>query len=343
MKSELSVIEALEETIREEYSCSGVCLVTNGTHAIQVLLTALNLPRGSRVLVPNLTFIATASAVANCGLIPVYADVTNDYLGLSLGAVKNGLEKGVAAVIVVHMAGFVNRQMEEIEELCKQAGVTLLEDCAQAHRASLNSRRVGNFGKAATFSFQSSKFFNCGEGGAILSNDKGLVETCKAICNWGWPGPGYAANLNIPSSNYRMSYLQCERLLSEFASVERKVSHLECMYNCLAEIATKVDKRFVPASFLEPVVDSPFFFVVEKRANREQHRLEPFSQYPISKSSMIEAILQRWFPDLVAEYRDINSDDEIAKNSKEILDSYAFLRISQFQTGDPLVKEIEGI
>jgi len=109
MRSEKEVKANLERAMKNEFACSDVCFVSNGTHAIEVLLTAMDLPRGAKVLVPELSFMATATAVARCGLIPVFADVSRDYLGLTLESVKAKANENLAAVIVVHLAGFVNR------------------------------------------------------------------------------------------------------------------------------------------------------------------------------------------------------------------------------------------
>src|SRR5512134_3839269 len=103
MRTEKEAKAELERAMKAEFACSDVCFVSNGTHAIEVLLTAMDLPRGAKVLVPELSFMATATAVARCGLIPVFADVSRDYLGLTLESVKAKATEPLAAVIVVHL------------------------------------------------------------------------------------------------------------------------------------------------------------------------------------------------------------------------------------------------
>jgi dTDP-4-amino-4,6-dideoxygalactose transaminase len=339
MRSEKDAKANLERAMKKEFACPEVCFVSNGTHAIEVLLTAMDLPRGAKVLVPELSFMATATAVARCGLIPVFADVSKDYLGLTLESVKAKANEGLAAVIVVHLAGFVNRQLQEIASYCRAINVPLIEDCAQIHHGFYKGIRAGNLGTAATFSFQSSKLFNCGEGGAIISADAALMTQCKALINWGWPGENTAAQFDIPSSNYRLSYLLCERLVEEFALVDQKVAALRSFYQRIAQTAQELGKKYLPAQFSGDFVDSPFFFMTT--ACRPNHQLEPRGQYPMSRSSVVLAILRKWFPDLVAAYLQANLASAGNVNSIHIVENYGFLRISQFSAIEAVAGELE--
>lgn len=328
MNHESLVKAQLEEILQAQFECAGVCTVSNGTHAIEVLLTAMDLPRGAKVLIPELSFLATATAVARCGLVPVYADISPEYLGLTLAAIQKKSEQHIAAVIVVHLAGLVNRELNEIATYCRDNAIPLIEDCAQVHHAYYEGTRIGNFGVAATTSFQSSKLFNCGEGGAIFSADQALITQCKAICSWGWPGEGHAAQLNIPSSNYRLSYLQCERLISELNLANAKLSTLHSFYKEIAQAAERMGKTYLAAKFEGDIIDCPFFFMVTNC--QPVHQLEPRGEYPMSRSSVVRAILGKWFPDLLISYCDANADAEKNHNSYHVVENYAFLRISQF-------------
>jgi dTDP-4-amino-4,6-dideoxygalactose transaminase len=341
MRSEKDTKTDLERAMKSEFACPDVCFVTNGTHAIEVLLTAMDLPRGAKVLVPELSFMATATAVARCGLIPVFADVSRDYLGLTLESVKAKANESFAAVIVVHLAGFVNREMQAIADFCRAIDVPLIEDCAQIHRGYYRGVRAGNLGTAATFSFQSSKLFNCGEGGAITSSDAALMMQCKAIINWGWPGEGTSAQHDIPSSNYRLSQLQCERLIEEFAAADQKIATLRAVYGRIAEAAEKHGKTYLPARFAGDFIDSPFFFMATEC--RPNHQLEPRGQYPMSGSSVVLAILKKWFPDLVPSYLQANAARDENTHSIHIVKNYGFLRISQFGDIDAAEAELRNL
>lgn len=341
MNHESLVKTQLEKILQTEFDCAAVCTVSNGTHAIEVLLTAMDLPRGAKVLLPELSFIATATAVARCGLVPVYADISTEYLGLTLASIKQKAEQNIAAVIVVHLAGLVNRELDEIAAYCRAKTIPLIEDCAQVHHAYFKGIRVGNFGIAATTSFQSSKLFNCGEGGAIFSSDDALITQCKAICNWGWPGEGHVAQLNIPSSNYRLGYLQCERLISEINLAKIKVNKLRAFYTEIAQAAERFGKTFLLTKFEGDIVDCPFFFMVTHC--QPIHQLEPRGEYPMSRSSVVRAILRKWFPDLLACYDEANAMASTHHNSHYVVKNYAFLRISQFDSVASIEAELQAV
>jgi dTDP-4-amino-4,6-dideoxygalactose transaminase len=332
----------LERKLCEEFSVSQVCLSSNGTHAIEVLLTAFDLPRGAKVIVPEMTFMATATAVARVGLVPVLADVDLDYLGLSLKSIQSVYSEDVAAVLLVHLAGFVNRDMAAIKSFCDEKAILIIEDCAQAHYAFFQSQRVGSLGAASTFSFQSSKLFNCGEGGAIFSSDENLINRCKSISSWGWPGEGFAAQLDLPSSNYRLSNLQADYLLEQLEQREKKVAQLRERYFLMTDILTKLGRSFFHASFSGEFIDSPFFIVV-KDCNAT-HKLEPRSQYPLSQSSVVEAIFRKWFPDLLTVFKSANEMSlQKNKNSYHIADHYSFVRIGLFDDLDQMSHQLNQL
>lgn len=340
-ENETKIKSDLEKKLSSEFLNAPVCLSSNGTHAIEVLLTALDLPRGSKVIVPELTFMATATAVARCGLVPVLADVDLDYLGISLASIESVYTNDVVAIVLVHLAGFVNRDMAAIQDFCNKKSIPLIEDCAQAHYAFFKNRQVGTLGLASTFSFQSSKLFNCGEGGAIFSKDQDLINRCKAISNWGWPGEGFAAQMDLASSNYRMSYLQADYLSRQLDQREQKINQLQNFYRAIASLAIAKGKTFFPASFAGDFFDSPFFFVVKNC--KATHKLEPRSQYPLSQSSVVEAIFKKWFPDLVSVFKTANQHASNNKNSIFIVENYSFLRISQFNSIEQIENEFNQL
>lgn len=341
-ENETHIKLSLENKLSTEFLKAPVCLSSNGTHAIEVLLTALDLPRGSKVIVPELTFMATATAVARCGLVPVLADVDSDYLGMTLATIKDVYTTDVSAVLLVHLAGFVNRDIAAIQDFCHKNSIPLIEDCAQVHYAFFKNQQLGTLGAASTFSFQSSKLINCGEGGAIFSANSDLINRCKAISNWGWPGEGFAAQMDLPSSNYRMSHLQADYLSNQLDLAKEKIAELRHFYLAIADLATAKGKSFFSASFKGDYIDSPFFFVVKNC--RATHKLEPRSQYPLNQSSVVEAIFKKWFPDLVSVFKESNHRAiSMHKNSFHIVNNYSFLRISQFNSIEQIEHELNQL
>lgn len=146
--------------------------VANGTAALELALHALGIGPGDEVIVPSRTFIATASAAVARGAIPICADVDAGSQNITAETIAAQITPRTRAVIPVHLAGWPC-DMPAILELAKQHGLAVIEDCSQAHGATLDKQPVGSFGDAATFSFCQDKILTtAGEGGMLLLNDE---------------------------------------------------------------------------------------------------------------------------------------------------------------------------
>lgn len=152
--------------------------VTNGTVALELALRALGVVPGDEVIVPTATFIATASAVVAVGGTPVVVDVDPGSQCLTAEAVRDAVTARTTAVIVVHMAGWPV-DVAAINDVAHARGIRVLEDCAQAHGARRDGRRVGGLGDAAAWSFCQEKIMTtAGEGGAVTTNDRAVWRAC---------------------------------------------------------------------------------------------------------------------------------------------------------------------
>jgi dTDP-4-amino-4,6-dideoxygalactose transaminase len=152
--------------------------VANGTVALEIALRAIGVGAGDEVVVPSATFIATASAVAACGALPVVADVDCRTQCLTAESIASSLTTRTAAVVVVHLGGFP-AEVEPILRLARSNGFLVIEDCAQAHGACRNGRKVGTFGDVAAWSFCQDKIMTTGgEGGAITTADLDVWRRC---------------------------------------------------------------------------------------------------------------------------------------------------------------------
>ena len=158
--------------------------VSNGTMALVVALKALGIERGDEVLVPPYTFIATASAALMLGAIPVFVDVERDTLLIDLAKIDAAVTLRTKAIIPVHHAGSPV-DMESVLAAARRHNLRVVEDAAQAAGATWKGRPVGAIGDIGTFSFQSSKVINSGEGGMMLTNDPALEETLWSLRNVG--------------------------------------------------------------------------------------------------------------------------------------------------------------
>src|SRR5437899_5186666 len=137
--------------------------VTNGTAALEVVMAALSIGAGDEVIVPDFTFIATASAVLFAGAIPVTVDVRPDTYCIDPDLVEAAITPRTKAIIAVHMGGHP-ADLDRLNKIAQDHQLALVEDSSHAHGSEWRGRRIGTFGKAGTFSFQSSKLMTAGEG-----------------------------------------------------------------------------------------------------------------------------------------------------------------------------------
>jgi dTDP-4-amino-4,6-dideoxygalactose transaminase len=148
--------------------------LANGTLALDVALKALGVGPGDEVIVTPRTFIASISCVVNAGATPVFADIDRDSGNISAATIAPQLTARTRAIIPVHLAGWPC-DMPEIMRLADQHGLTVIEDCAQAHGASIAGRSVGSIGHVAAWSFCQDKIMTTGgEGGMVTTNDPAL-------------------------------------------------------------------------------------------------------------------------------------------------------------------------
>ncbi|MEO1034888.1 MAG: DegT/DnrJ/EryC1/StrS family aminotransferase [Pseudomonadota bacterium] len=173
------------ETEFAKYQQAEHCVgVANGTDALEIAFEALDLPPGSDIIVPAHTFISSSEAVTRAGHRVAFADVDSNGL-LDPADVKRKITDATRAMMVVHLYG-QPAPMNALLDIAREHDLKVIEDCAQAHGAEINSRRVGTLGDIGTFSFYPGKNLGAyGDAGAIVTNDDALARRCKMIANHG--------------------------------------------------------------------------------------------------------------------------------------------------------------
>ncbi|WP_417371159.1 DegT/DnrJ/EryC1/StrS family aminotransferase [Gelidibacter japonicus] len=154
--------------------------VSNGTVAIQLALTAHGIGEGDEVIMPNLSFIATANAVLHCNATPVFADIDEFNLCIDPKSIEALITPKTKAIMPVHLYGHP-AQMDVILEIANKHGLWVIEDAAEAHGAKIHGKRVGSWGHCATFSFYGNKNLTTGEGGMITTDDEDFYNRCKYL------------------------------------------------------------------------------------------------------------------------------------------------------------------
>jgi perosamine synthetase len=154
--------------------------VSNGTTGLHLALAALGLQPGDEVIVPDLTFVATANAVAYTGATPVLADIDPDTLCIDPNSVKSLISERTKAIVPVHLYGHP-ADMDALMQIAAANGIAVIEDAAEAHGAEYKGRRVGGLGKCGVFSFYGNKIITTGEGGMLTTNDLEFFQRAKRL------------------------------------------------------------------------------------------------------------------------------------------------------------------
>jgi dTDP-4-amino-4,6-dideoxygalactose transaminase len=171
------------------------------------------------VIVPDFTFVATASAVLFTGALPVLVDITPDTYCIDPALVEKAMTERTKAIIVVHMGGHP-ADLDRLLEIVRKHKLALLEDCAHAHGTEWKGRKVGAIGDIGTFSFQASKLMTAGEGGIIITNRDDLERQARSIHDCGrMPGEWFYSHF-IYGSNYRLSEWQGAVLSQQLARLD---------------------------------------------------------------------------------------------------------------------------
>lgn len=197
----------------DEIGTTASLAIGNGTQALHLVLLGLGIGPGDKVIVPSLTYVATANSVKYVGAEPVFADVDGDTWCLSPETIDKVISRGVKAVIVVHLYGHP-APLADLKEYCKTKKIHLIEDVAEAPFTEAQGLKTGTVGIASTFSFYANKVLISGEGGAITSSDDQLVRRMRQFRDQGmdvsrryyFPVIGY---------NYRMTNLQAAIALAQ--------------------------------------------------------------------------------------------------------------------------------
>ena len=204
--------------------------VTNGTAALHLACAAVGFGAGDEVIVPSLTFVATANAVAYTGARPVFADIAG--LGapwLSADACEAAITERTAGVLAVDYGGH-SGEIEALRALCERRGLVLLEDAAHAAGSRLGGTHLGRFGRAGAFSFFSNKNLAVGEGGAIVTDDADLAARMRLLRSHGmttltWERHrGHAASYDVvaPGFNYRIDEPRAALAGARLAHLDRE-------------------------------------------------------------------------------------------------------------------------
>ena len=256
-------VKKFEDSFAAYCGVKHVVACANGTDSMEIILKAWGIGAGDEVIVPAHSWISTSEAVGNVGATPVFADVEADHFTIDPSLIEPLITAKTKAIIPVHLYGHP-ADMPAIMELAAKYGLKVLEDCAQSHGASINGKKAGSFGDAASYSFYPGKNLGAyGDAGCMTTNDDDLAAAIRMIANHGQQGKH---NHLIEGRNSRLDGLQAAILLA-------KLPYLEQWKQARIDRAAYYTQLLQDAGVITPVVKNGFEHVyhlyVIKTNNRE--------------------------------------------------------------------------
>lgn len=276
--------EKFQKFIETKYSLG----VTSGTHALHLAVRSLELKSTDEVIVPTLTFAATANAVLYCGAKPILTDIDYESMNISSKEIEKRITKKTKAIIVVHYGG-QPCDMDQIIQLSKKHNLKIIEDCAHALGSTYKSKKCGSIGDLGCFSFFPTKIITTGEGGMISTNNQKFSEKIKLLKS---QGMSVSANERETKAqwkydivelgyNYRLDEFRSALGLSQFNRV-----------NIINQLRIKIAKKY--DAYLEKVNG---IIIPKKYDDRKNiyhlYTIKITKEFPINRDELFQKLFSK--------------------------------------------------
>ncbi|NQV18408.1 MAG: DegT/DnrJ/EryC1/StrS family aminotransferase [Armatimonadetes bacterium] len=254
--TEAMLTEEFEEMNRELTGTKHAIAMSNGTVAIYCALKALDIGPGDEVIVPAMTFIATANAVIMAGATPVFCDVYEDTFCMDIEKAEELINPRTKAIMPVHLYG-QSADMEKVMEIASKYDLKVVEDAAQGVGVRFLGKHVGTFGDVGVLSFYGNKTITCGEGGMVLTDNDELAARCYKLKNHGRAKKGIFVHEDI-GFNFSFTEMQAAVGIAQMKKLPEIMERKRKIYDrYLTELAAL--KRLHPV-FIDPRTDPVFWF-----------------------------------------------------------------------------------
>jgi perosamine synthetase len=261
--------------------------VSNATSALFLSLKSIGIKKNDEVIIPNMTFVATANAVIHAGGKPVLIDVNLDDMNISVDEIKKAITKNTKVILPVHFAGKAC-DMIKIRKIVKDNNLHLIEDCAHAIGTRINKKHVGTFGDTGCFSFYPTKNITTIEGGMIITNSKKTYEKIKKYRNHGITktlsqrynlGKPWEYDVVDPGYNFRLDEIRSALGISQL----KRIKQMNAMRS---SISNYYNKNFLKISGIQiPIkprgTDSHHLYIIRIKKN-----------FPLSRDELFDKLLK---------------------------------------------------
>ena len=253
--------------------------LANGTVALHLALLLFGIGPGDEVIVPSLTFVATANAVRYVGAEPVFVDLDPQTWTLDINKTEQKITSRTRAVIPVHLYGHPV-DMDPLSEVANEHGLHIIEDAAEAHGAKYKDRVVGGLGDVGCFSFYGNKTITTGEGGMLTTNDDQLAEKARFLKDHGMDKERHYWHTEV-GYNYRMTNLQAAVGLAQVERFDRIFAR----------------KRELAVMYHEKLIDCPGIELQPEahwaKSSFWMNSIILTEDYPLSRDAMRESLLEQ--------------------------------------------------
>ncbi len=262
--------EEFEKLFCKEFNVKHAISLANCTVALHLAMEILNIGLGDEVICPSLTFVATANSIKYTGATPIFADViSEENLTIDPNHVRKLITNKTKAIVVMHYAGF-SCEMDEIISIARENNLKIIEDACHGPLSEYKGQKLGTIGDVGCFSFFSNKNMSTGEGGMLITNDKGLAEKAKLLRSHGMTTMSYnrakghstAYDVVALGYNYRMDdiraslgIVQLQKLQKDLEKRDKVRKYYESYFKSLPLVTVPFSGHlYFSSNYIFPIV-----------------------------------------------------------------------------------------
>ncbi len=260
-------VKEFETALQNYLNASYSIVVSSGTAALHLCLMALGIKKGDEVIIPAFTFPATANVIEIVGAVPVLVDINfNDYC-LDVSRITSRITDRTKAIIPVHEFG-QSADIEPIMQIARKYNIMVIEDASCAFGTEYNRKFAGTFGNAGCFSFHPRKAITTGEGGLIVTDDKGIADKVRALRNHGISDKN---DFIYAGLNYRMTDFQAAIGLAQMGNIEKAIENRIEMARIYDKLLENCDHIRIPdiLAFRKNVYQT-YHILLDERIDRDK-------------------------------------------------------------------------
>ena len=257
-----------EENYRKFVGTKYAISTTSGTTAIFLGLIGAGIKPGDEIIIPNMTFIATASAVKLAGAKPILAEVNERDFTISIDSIKKKVSKKTKGVIPVHLNGR-STDFDELIELAKKSNLKIIEDASQGLGSKYKKKNHGSIGDVAAFSLAPTKIITTGQGGMITTNNFEIFDKIRKMKDQGREDK--SENYKMVGYNFKFTDLQASLGNSQFSKLKNKLNKLNELYELYSELLKNNKAITIPPKRKETQLW--YFDILVKNRNKLQKYL----------------------------------------------------------------------